>query len=208
MRSLTHDNMYNGFELSQSVKNNQGHYREILMTIQHLLDDMTQRHAKVFFTMFVLKYPARSYSAYPDDNVLLSKFIEALTLSCKRDKCDPKYLWVREYSTAGQVHYHLMMLLNGDRTQNAHGIRRKATELWQRCLGIADASGLVHLCDSAGNIDQYGGVMIRRNDQAFQEVYGYCYQRASYLAKCYSKGESPSYVNEFGHSRVSPAMLQ
>lgn len=120
---------------------------------------------------------------------------------CKRRKYDPKYLWVRESSETGQPHYHIMILLNSDIIQNAYGLLGKATELWGRSLNIEDASGLVHLCLADEN-DRYGGVKIIRNDPGFQQVYDKCFERASYLAKCYSKGNSPGYVKEFACSRM------
>jgi hypothetical protein len=201
MRNVLHGNTFNGNPLSNSSNNDQGFYHEILQSIEHLMQHMTQRHGKVFFTMFVLKYPANSAFQYPNDNALLSRFIEALMLNCRRRGYDPKYLWVREYSSNGQPHYHIMILLNSDVTQNAHGILSKATELWQGCLGVENASGLVHLC-LADEHDRYGGVKIIRNSPDFQQVYGQCFERASYLAKTYSKGNSPAYVNGFGCSRL------
>jgi len=203
MRNVFSGNTYNGYDLSYSEKNDQGFYREILQASELLFNDMTMRHGKVFFSMFVLKYPAGSASFYPNDNSLLSRFIEALTLYCKRKKVDPRYLWVRECSDTGQPHYHLMLLLNGDLVQNAHGILQKATELWQRCLGIEDGKGLVHLCTTDKDYAPYGGVKIIRNGQDFQQVQSKCYELASYLAKRYSKGGLPPYVNGFGSSRLS-----
>ena len=202
MRNVFSGNTYNGYDLSNSEKNNQGFYAEILQAIGSLFDSMIKRHGKVFFTMFVLKYPAGSAMEYPNDNRLMSRFIEALTLYYKRKMVDPKYLWVREVSTTGQVHYHLTLLLNGDLTQNAHGILRKATELWQGCLGIENGNGLVHLCTRDEECAQYGGIKIVRNALDFNQVLNKCYMLASYFAKCYSKDGFPRYVNGFGSSRL------
>jgi hypothetical protein len=128
-------------------------------------------------------------------------------LYCKRKKYDPRYLWTRELSSTGQYHYHFILLLNGSRIQNANIlILEKATQSWQRCLGIENGQGLVDLCISQYKNyyydDRYGGVRIRRNDPNLQPIYGACFQVASYLAKRYSKGSSPAYVNETGHSKL------
>jgi len=203
MRDITHNPTHNGHPLSYSSKNDQGFYTEILRRIESLLEDMTQRHGSVFFIMLGLKYPSATYSQYPNDNALLSRFLEALTCHCKRRNYDPRYLWARERSTTGQVHYHLMILLNADYTQNAHGLLDKATKLWQRCLDIEDGSGLVQLCEPNKVDGRFGGVKIRRNDPHVQEVWDGCFQWASYLAKCYSKGNSPRGANEFGCSRLA-----
>lgn len=200
MRRITQDKTYNGHPLSNSEKLNQGSYTEILQATQSLFDHMIQRHRRVFFTRFELKYPAYSSGQYPDNNALLSRFIEALMLHCKRRNYDPKYLWVRESSESGQFHYHIMILLNSDIIQNAYGLLNKATELWGRCLNIENASGLVHL--SLTDENRYGGFKIIRNAPDYPQVYDQCFERASYLAKCYSKGGLPANVNGFGGSQL------
>jgi len=203
MRNITHEETYNGFTLSHTMHNSQGFYLEILQDIEELMGHMTQKHGKVFFAMFGLKYPANTAAQYPDDNTLMSRFIGALKLHYKRLPCDAKCLWVRESSLAtGQFHYHILILLDGNRTQSAHGLLSYATEEWRRCLEIVDASGLVHLNRSGCNDDPYGGVMIIRDTPDFQQVYGRCFERASYLAKAYSKGISPAHVNGFGRSQL------
>jgi hypothetical protein len=202
MRNVFSGNTYNGFNLSSSKKNNKGFYLEILETIQSLFEHMIKRHGKVFFSMFVLKFPAGSASIYPNDNSLLSRFIEALVRHYQRHKCDPSYLWVREVSSTGQVHYHLILFLNGDLIQNGYGILQRATDLWARCLGIEDGQGLVHLCTSEDDYAQYGGIKIIRNAPEVQQVLHKCYELASYLAKRFSKGGLPPFVNGFGSSRL------
>lgn len=201
---MHHSDNYNGLPLSYSNDNNQGSYVEIIRAIEAVMACMLQHHARVFFTMFVLKYPANTAGQYPDNNVLMSRLVEALTKYCARHNYHPKYLWVRECPSTGQPHYHFMLLLDENYVQNAYGIHSKATELWQRCLGIENGQGLVHLCTTRdNNIDPYGGVKIRRNAPDFQQVYQQCFQRASYMAKCFSKGNAPAYVNEYGCSRLS-----
>ena len=202
MRNVLIGEMYNGYPLSESRKCNEGFRVDILDDIKSLMEDMTKRHASVFFVRFDLRYPAVSAPRYPDDNALLKQFIENFRIYCKRHGYDPMYLWARECSGRDKVHYHFMLLLNGDIIQNAHAlIRGKATELWQRCLGIEDGRGLVELCPIR-EVPDYGGIKIRRKDLHFQQVFEKCYQWASYLAKRYTKGESPSYTNEYGRSHL------
>lgn len=203
MRNVVYTASYNDYNLCCSVKNNQGHYMEILQAIDAQFSYMVNRHSSVFMTIFVVRYPSGTPLQCQEDNGLLSTMLEALALHCKRKGYDPKYLWARERSEkTGQTHYHIMLLLNGNLIQNGYGILNKATELWQRCLGLDDGRGLIELCKSSEIDGRYGGVKIRRNNPQFQEVLGRCFQWASYLAKCYSKGQARAYVNEFGCSRV------
>ena len=110
MRKVIKESTYNGYALSETRKNNQGFYVEILQALESLLNYMTQKHRRVYFTRFDLTYPANS--AYPNDNVLFSAFLDSLIHYYKYKKCDPKYLWVREQSTTGQSNYHLILVLD------------------------------------------------------------------------------------------------
>jgi len=203
MRMVHHENYYEGYVLSQSDKNYYGFYVEILEKIKSLLQYMVTNHNKVFFVMLVLKYPVGSVSMYPSNNSLLSSFLESFILNYKRKGYDPKYLWVREQSSTGQFHYHLMLLFDGNKIQNAHGVLKDAIRLWSHCLMVENGGGLVHLWEPGGDKFKYGGIMIRRFEWEYEKDYKKCFEAASYLAKRYSKGEAPAYVNEYGMSRLS-----
>lgn len=208
MKNVVYTASYNDYNLCYSRKHNQGHFLEVLQANEALFDYMVQQHSSVFMVMLVVKFPAGTPLEYQDNNALLSRFFEALTLHYKRKKpkgYDPKYVWARERSEkTGQTHYHVILLLDGNLIQNGYGILNKATELWGGCLGIENARGLVELCKPHDYDGRYGGVKIIRNDPKFQEVLGRCFQWASYLAKCFSKGQARAYVNEFGCSRLPP----
>lgn len=203
MRDITQEDTFNGYPLKFSRSNNQGFYEEILQANKELMDYMTQKHGKVFFTIFGLNYPANSGSTYPNDNSLLKQFLDTLNRQCLRSHYDPKYLWVRETSSTGQPHYHLMLLMDSNYVQEAFGLRDYATGLWGNHLGIANAKGLVHLYESEFNDDPYGGVKIINKARDFQQVYGRCFYRASYLAKVYSKRDFPPHVKGYGRSQLS-----
>jgi len=204
MKQIVYGDYYKGYPLSTTYQNDQGFHKVILDKIHELLTNMTQRHGKVFFTMFRLSYPADSMVKYPDNNVSFSKFIEALMRHFDRKprKYDPSGLWVRERSMkTGQFHYHIMIMVDGNKCRNAHGILAKATELWGLRLE-RDAKGLVHLARSYVCDNRYGGVQLIRISPEFQQVFAHCFQCASYFAKAFSKGHSPRYSNEYGCSRL------
>lgn len=203
MRKVHCENYYQGYRLSQTTHNDNGFHIVILEKIASILQYMVSKHNKVFFTMFVLKYPAGFVYMDPSSNSLLSRFLESLILAYKRKGCDPKYLWVREQSNTGQFHYHLMLLFDGNKIQNAYGVLDYATRLWANCLMVENGKGLVHLCEPGGDKFRYGGIMIRRFEWEYETDYKKCFEAASYLAKRYSKGQSPAYVNEYGMSRLS-----
>jgi hypothetical protein len=205
MRKIIKDNTYNGNALSETWKNSEGYYEEILMALKSLFESMINRNSRIYFSMYTLRFPAGSVSSYPSDNSLISKFVEALMRQYRNMGCDAQYIWARENSSTGQFHYHLVLLVDGNKVQNAHLILKAATKIWQRCLDIDNAKGLINV----SKIDEFepgsnkNGIKINKNDPLFPSVYGTCYQYASYLAKCYSKGPLLPYVNGFGHSRLN-----
>lgn len=201
MKTVTLEKTYNGIPLCDSTKNNTGFYEEILYSMNSLLADMNNRHNKVFFIRFDLSFPTDLYHTYPQDNSLLSRFLEALSLHCKRRNYDLKYCWVRETSpNTFQHHYHCFLTLNGNRVFSAYGLLPKIIEWWGRCLGV-DAGGLVHLCVNQSGFNQSGGIMMSRTAPEFPLIYQEVFQIASYMAKSFSKGNSPKYVREFGMSQ-------
>jgi hypothetical protein len=200
MRKVTKDNIYNGHRLYNASKNNQGFYAEILNAIEMRFNYMIEAHSKVLFTRFDLRYP--SGSTYKNDNELVSRFAEALRLYCKRKEYDPQYLWVRELSENNQVHYHFMLLMNGNKIQNPYKlIHDYVLNLWKGCLGIQYGEGLVHYVYS----NQSSGMILRNHPNLKQTIDAY-YQHASYLAKVYSKGNMPAFVNGYGCSRIPSSL--
>ena len=204
MNPILHATSYNGHQLMTSPRYEPAFHTTILQIIEALLNDMIARHSQVFVMMLVLKFPAYSHDVnddYQGGNALLSRFMEAFTLHLKRAGYDPKYLWVREESSYDQVHYHLMILVNGNEVQNAYGMLGKAQELWGNCLGV-DGPGYVHHCRKGDYVNEYGGMKLRRNSPEFQQDYANCFHWASYLAKCSGKENTPIHANRFGGSRV------
>lgn len=172
------------------IINENGDYAEVQQSIDKLFDVAISRHNKILFIRMDLTF--NEILNYPNDNSLLSRFMEALTLHCKRLGLDPLYLWVREQVSSINHHYHVILLLDGNKIQNPHGIFNKATDLWGNCLDT-NAAGLVH----------YGShIMIRRNAVGFDHSYHEALNLARYLAKSYSKGSAPKGVREMGMSNL------
>jgi hypothetical protein len=196
MRKVIFGNTYKGYPLSKTRKKFKGFYVEILDPIIAILESYTERHGRVLFVPLVLKYPAGSSHKYPDDNVLLSQFINSFLRHYRRNGADPEYLWAREYSGEDLLHYHTILLLDLNYTRDPEGVKLVATELWRRRLGIPKGEGYVHLDPS--NFEY----KLIRSDYHFQQDLNSCFEQVSYLAKVYDKGEAPPNVNEFGCSRI------
>ncbi len=173
---------------------------DILEAVHNRLEDMNNRHSKTLFIRFDLRYPQGHYSS--DSNEDTSTFTNSFTTHLKRKGLDPQYVWVREQSREKHQHYHFMLLLNGNLTQNPYGHLRKAEEFWGKAIG-SDQPGLVNFCDkSRSGEPQENSVMIRRTDPNAQEKLSECMYRGSYLAKTNTKGYAPYRHREWGASRL------
>lgn len=202
MRRILNNNTYKGIFLGEYDKNSQGYYLEILEKIEAIYRQMIESHSQVFVITFQINFPDGSNAGYQGNNELIRRLTDALKVDCKRKGFDPGYIWVREMSSYGNVHYHLTILLNGNLIQNGYGLVRKANTLWRSYFPDDCDGGNVHLRDHSEYDVRSGGVKIRRNDPNFDQVYAESFRSASYLAKVFSKGDAPTKVNEFGCSRL------
>ena len=197
MKNITYKDTYKGIPIYNSPE---GSSLEILGKTKKLLDTTMRRHNKVNVARCDLSYPASLYA--PDNNEDMSKTIEYLKLIFKRQKCKLYYIWVRELSSTGKQHYHLMLLMNGNKIQNPYGVLQKVNEIWGNRVYTGPAPGLVHFCQPRNERPGNYGITIRRESYDCNQKYRECFLAASYLAKVYSKGEAPKRVREYGMSRL------
>jgi hypothetical protein len=202
MKNVSYRDTYNGYAPNYSSTNTKELYNEITQKIRDLMYDMTLSQGRVFYTLYILKYPVGSTSVYPDGNALLAWFIEALIRYYNDNwQLDPRPLWITERSTTGH-YYHLLLLLDSEDSPKRVDILKKATEIWQGCLGIEDGRGLVHSCKSVGGYVETSGVKNIRDYQYFYQCFTECLQRARYLVNCHYAGKSPARIDEFACSTV------
>ena len=202
MRKIIHANSYHGYDLSYSSKNVEGFYEEMLECIESYLDFVTDDYKKAFFVMFVVRYPTGMTEYLRNNNTRFLKFVEALRIYYKRRNYKPMYFWAREHSVeTDQWHYHLSLVLDGNKEQNGFNVLEKVTQLWEHSLGIGDGRGLVELCEVSTH-NRYGGVKIDHRDPSAPRLHRMCFEWISYLAKVYSKGKTPGEINQYGCSRI------
>ena len=179
--------------------------------IQRRMAFMTERHCKVLFVRFDLRFPAGT--VHLGSSTEMSSFIKALRSHYTDDGIAAHYIWVREQLTSEAPHYHVVLLLNGSKIQNPAGVWAKAAEIWSRITN--GPAALVHQCRQARMAPgDYGAIMIRRpsgnaagyellrQQQVFQEAWEEALKSAAYLAKDYSKGNAPSRVRNYGASEL------
>ena len=176
--------------------------------IQRALDE----HGRVCMIRVDLHVPNNCHPIAKNGNQLMSKFIASLRAKIKHSQnqsikegnrvhsTEVRFLWCREVSSTGGVHYHVVLLLNHDAYRSigkfdleSDNMYSRIHEAWGSALGMhpADLLGLIHIPINPT-------YCIFRNDfQSFQDAF----YRASYLCKMETKDYEQG-IHSFGGSRI------
>ena len=143
---------------------------------------------------------------YLDDNKTFRDFQANFMKNLSRQGLKPQYIAVREQSREKHQHYHVALLLDGQKTQSIHNHIKTAERLWDSALGLEpreNGYGLIDDCTTSRTGEkQINGVMLRPDDPDMEEKKDDCFRRASYLAKTSTKGNPPKYQREMFSSRI------
>ena len=203
-------NYYAGMPLSSSLKGGDGFNSRILAAIKDLMDNALMRHPNWLFMLFTFSYPSNGHknqkdnivlpgASIPEDNRVFVYFLNQYIRALNSGGCDTSYLWAREQTAKNtRCHYHLAILFNHD-VIPYFGRMSHIDEYWSQAL--ANYGIVAHGANTAGLIDrgryyqdgktQYYGMSLHRGNH---DEYMAVFQRASYLAKDYSK-DAPRPLN-------------
>jgi len=181
---------------------------DILAHIREMIDAMISKHNKVFVVRLDVRFP--SIYEIPLDKNPITEFYRRLMVFYKYHKIDAIYFSAREQNASHHPHYHCFILLDGNKVENGWGVQQKAAEIWQALVGEGNAS-CVHLCET---FEGRSGIMLRRPAQQyasdplseqsiqFDATKQVILNWLAYLAKTYTKGNSPPNAKEFHGSRL------
>ena len=173
--------------------------REYLEALNSVVGKALSQYRRVFAFRFDLHMPA-DVDANSDGfcNSVVSRFIESFKAKIRHNrKCAAKtvsfvhntvvrYFWVREVGDIGRVHYHFVVLFNGDafnwlgRYQGSGGNTiNRIWEAWASALGatVESVKPLVHFPENPSYI-------LLRDDPKSIDAF---FRRASYLCKAMTK---------------------
>lgn len=206
---ISNDNMYYNHPVNTGTDGNLNNKPDILKSIKEQMVVMCNKHNKVLFIRFDLRYPS-GYGAIHGSSEHVSELFKRLVEKYQRLKIDTRYIWAREQKIVQNAqHYHCVLLMDGNKTYSYFYILQVVTEIWGRILGC-DGRGLVDYCDR-----QCNGIIIRRpsskatgEDLMFQREeynanFNRCFKWASYLAKDNQKAYTPYSMRSYGASRIS-----
>ena len=163
---------------------NMGCYVEILERLKDQMDAMLSHHCKILIIRFDLHL-----NYYTGDNKRISQYVRKLRKRLKSKFGFKRigFLWVREIEKAKQQHYHFVLMLDGNKVQQASHVLTLVESCWTRW----------------GEPKPYTPkncyYRVARGDMAsFQGAF----YRCSYLAKIRGKGYKDKAANDYSASRI------
>ena len=89
---------------------------------------------------------------HPKGNEIFSDFQANFMKNLSRQGLKPQYIAVREQSREKHQHYHVALLLDGQKTQSIHNHIQTAERLWDSALGLEpreNGYGLIDDCTTS-----------------------------------------------------------
>lgn len=172
----------------------------------------TQQYRSVFMLRFDLHLPI----GYPDqltaDNSLMDRFFASLKAKIKHSQetkrgdgirvhdTDVRFIWCRESSLQGRIHYHVSILLNHDAYAHIGQFSLDNDNLFARLHGAWASALRIYVDDVVGliHIPVHPTYCIHRDDIASFEN---AFYRLSYFCKMNSKDFNSGH-HSFGSSRA------
>ena len=206
-RNTTTEPEYHNHPILTDERNGLAADTDILQRIENQFDYAEHTKSKCLFFRLDLHYPS-DMTDIPTDNHHFCLFASNYMKSLSRQHLNPQYFAVREQSSdSSRHHYHMAVLLDGQRTRNCIGHLHTAERLWASELGIdADdpkSLGLVNHCDKSRTGERVqNAMMLEPNSDDYEDVRNECFRRASYLAKVNQKNTQQKWQREYFASRI------
>ena len=199
----TVENTYNDYSIMTDKERGLSCNTAILREIERQFDYADKSKSKTFFMRYDVRMPE---GMYVGDNKLFRDFQANFIKNLSRQGLKPQYIAVREQSREKHQHYHVALLLDGQKTQSIHNHIKTAERLWDSALGLEpreNGYGLIDDCTTSRTGEkQVNGVMLRSDDPDMESKKDDCFRRASYLAKTNTKGNAPKFKREMFSSRT------
>lgn len=188
-----YDEVYRGYDImaNEYVKVDD----KIMNRIIDLVEFYAYNYSKTFVVTFGLNF---SESDYSYDNKPIEKFMDRFLkyLDNKTNGLRPLYFWVREKKPDRRNHhYHVTLLLDGNRINSIYGIMEVAKRIW---------SDINNYSSSYVYYGKEHCMMLRADSPTFRQDIADCIFRLSYYAKVNSKNTYASRGRRWAASQVPP----
>ena len=199
----TTEKTYNNYPIMTDQERGLSCDTKILQEIERQFEYADETKNKIFFMRYDIRFPEGYHHA---DNGIFREFQSKFMKNLSRKGLKPQYIAVREQSREKHQHYHVALILDGQKTQSIHNHIQTAERLWDLTLGLPEKEngyGLIDDCSTNRSGEkQTNGVMLRHDDPFRYDKKDDCFRRASYLAKTSTKNNTPKGQREMFSSRV------
>ena len=199
----TTEKTFHGYSIMTDEEKGLSCETKILNEIERQLDYAEATKSKTLFMRYDIRFPEGYDHA---DNGVFREFQSKFMKNLSRQGLKPQYIAVREQSREKHQHYHVALLLDGQKPQSIHNHIQTAERLWDTTLGLPareNGYGLIDDCTTSRTGEkQVNGVMLRPDDPDMEAKKDDCFRRASYLAKTNTKGNAPRGQREMFSSRI------
>ena len=174
---------YKGERLEICNSEEYGVYKQTILAFIDQLDTAINIHKRVL----VLRLDFRT-NYYTDTNKKFSTFMKNIKQWIERhyEIYNIGYQWVREQETAKKQHYHLALILDGDKIQHPAKLNEVIKEKWLPNGSIYKPDNCFYYIDKNNH-----------QDERPKAIY-----RASYMAKSRGKGVRPAQTKDYYCSRL------
>ena len=206
-RNTTTDSTFQGYPVLTDAEKKLAIDTDIMQKILKQFEYAEYKKGKVFFFRLDLHFP-KDHQIPSAGNEHFRKFISAYAKNLSRKGLEPQYFAVREQRQSEHQHYHVGVLLDGQKTRSPYEHLKTADRLWANELGIETdnpaALGLVNHCDKDKKTGErmINGMMIDATKDNYEYVRDSCFRRASYLAKESQKKLTPKGNREYFASKL------
>ena len=179
---VTHQSVYcyQGKDYPINTKVASGCYTQPLREIIQRIVEAVAHYRRVLFVRLDL-----SMGEGAATSERLSAFLKLASRYVRREyQTRLEYVWCRELEAAKHQHYHLALLIDGDKLRHPARLYEELAEIWQRKGGRLSIPENGYLMTDDHNITE--------------AVY-----RVSYLTKERGKGYRPDGARDFGYSRLT-----
>ena len=190
MTQPTYNYKGNDYLINTGKYNTLGIYAEIMQKILEQLDISIAIHKRIL----VLRIDLHQ-KEFTENNKLISKYINAIKMFLNRNYgiYNIGFIWVRELSTKQGLHYHLALLLDGNKIQFPSKLHEALSEKWAK-NGRAYRVGFKNNYLQASIESLACPITTDKKDSLIYWL--------SYLAKSNTKGKRENQVSDYQASRL------
>ena len=151
----------------------------IVNALNNILTDYMERHCKTFVMRLDVHFPKEMQQ----DGIV--KFNHRFIEKEKNAGYDPVYAVARELSANNNIHYHMALFLNGNKTESIFYHIKNAEKVLENIVGkdaINEKTAWIERCDK----DHRNGITLYRNNPNTYDLHE-VQRQISYLAKIEQK---------------------